>query len=50
MDKTEEAIWAYEYAIVIQDDFVPALYNIANAYLDANKIESALEYYKNALN
>ncbi len=49
MDKTEEAIWAYEYAILIQDDFVPALYNIANAYLDANKIESALEYYKKCL-
>lgn len=49
LGKIKQAIWAFDYAVIINETFVPALYNIANAYLDNESFQEALSYYHKCL-
>jgi tetratricopeptide (TPR) repeat protein len=50
MGKFEEAIQAYDYALLIDDSFASAYFNLGNALMNTNQFEEALEAYQNTIN
>ncbi|MCH2199242.1 MAG: tetratricopeptide repeat protein [Flavobacteriales bacterium] len=45
-DKLEESIHAYDYCLVIQEDFTPGILNKANALVKLERYEDAIKEYK----
>src|ERR1700746_1276147 len=49
MGMYEKAIDAYDYSIAIQDDFASAYFNKANSLANLNRLDEAIEVYKETL-
>ncbi|MFT4753789.1 MAG: tetratricopeptide (TPR) repeat protein [Salibacteraceae bacterium] len=49
IDEHEEAITAYEYATLINEDFSEAFFNLGNAYMKMELFEKAIESYKDSI-
>tara|TARA_R110002050_G_scaffold109799_1_gene221342 strand:- start:70919 stop:72331 length:1413 start_codon:yes stop_codon:yes gene_type:complete len=49
VENYEKAIWAFEYAILINEDFPEASFNMGNAYMKVENYELAIEAYKNSI-
>jgi len=45
----EKAIWAYDYSILINSNFGPAHFNLANAYLSKEKFYKAIEHFNECM-
>ena len=45
LEDFDKAIWAYDYCILINDDFGPVYFNIANAFLAKEKFAAAIEHF-----
>lgn len=50
LGKFEDAIAAYDYALLIDDTFSSAYFNLGNALMNTNQYEKALEAYLNTIN
>ena len=45
----EKAIWAYDYCILINDDFGPVYFNLGNAYLSLDKYTKSIESFETSI-
>ena len=44
-----KAVWAYDYSLLINKDFGPAHFNMANAYLSQEKFFKAIEHFNECM-
>ena len=47
--ENRKALWAYDYSILINSNFGPAHFNIANAYLSKEKFYKAIEHFNECM-
>src|SRR5690606_36767774 len=50
LGRFEDAISAYEYALIIDDAFASAYFNMGNSLMNTQNYEAALEAYQNTIN
>ena len=50
LGRFEEAIKAYEYALIIDDAFASAHFNMGNSLMNTQDFKGALEAYQNTIN